>query len=279
MAGEYRFVVDKSDLEGKQGILKVGADGYVENVLVGIFNVANSAGYRYIIDQQVMRLLDMSLGISSMSKWLQEGKLIGETGHPVITDFISADMPYEHAEALWVDRHSVLQINNIAMHMSGIAVRPLPDKTDGRTAYGVYAKMRPVTDLLKESLADPDSNTAFSLRSFIDEIISEMELVRQATDIFTFDHVQLNGIPKVCKYNMPGVESFSPEKGVAYTKALAKNLNLNEEERLRMGVGVESAQGIITQVLKVNGKWREVPDLTPTVMLGRQLNGSKIYLG
>lgn len=272
---EYRFTIDRSNLEGKQGILKCDAQGNFDDVLVGVFNVENSAGERYIFDQDIKNMLDSGLEASQMTKWLAQGKLIGEQEHPHISEFLSKDRSFEFAKSLWVRRNAELRVSNMAMEVSGIDCRELPDRVDGRRVYGVFFRMRPTVDALKESLLDPNSNTAFSLRSYINRMMRGTEILRKCTNIFTFDWVKLNGIAMAEKYQMPGLESET--SGVLLTPEVIKDINqIYEDEAL--AVGVESGAGIITQVIKESGQWREVPDMTSAILLGRQLSGTKYHM-
>lgn len=271
---EYRFTIDRSDLEGKQGILKVGDDGYVDDVLVGIFNVENAGGQRYVFDSDVAALLDTGLEKSYMTKWLAEGKLIGEQEHPHLSDFLSKDLSLAQSKAMWTARNGELLASNIAMQIGGLRCSEMANKIDGRKVFGVYVRMRPAVDALSSSLLDPNSNTAFSLRSMIKRVFLSSEIARKCTNIFTYDWVTLNGIRNCEKFSMPGLESA----GVEVNNQLLSDINaIYEDESIAMGL--ECGSGIITQVIKENGNWREVPDLTPTLCLGRQLNGSNIYLG
>lgn len=276
MSAEYRFTIDRSDLEGKQGILKCGPDGYYDNVLVGVFNVTNAAGERYIFDDDIKNMLDSGLQRSWMTKWLAQGKLIGEREHPFLADFITKERDLATAKMLWIRRNGELSSANMAMQFAGLDCREMPDRVDGRRVYGVYAKIRPVVDSLKASLDDVNANTAFSLRSFISRVTMGIEIVRKCTNIFTYDWVTLNGIARCDKFHQPGLESEGA--GIQLTQRIVTDINeLFEEESLILGR--ECSSGIVTQVIKDCGKFREVPDLTHTMLLGRQLKGSNIYLG
>ncbi len=271
---EYRFTIDRTNLEGKQGILKCDAEGYYDDVLVGVFNVENSGGERYIFDKDIADMLDTGLQRSQMTKWLAQGKLIGEREHPHIQDFLSKDRSFELAKSLWIKRNAELLSSNIAMQIAGLDPRELPDRVDGRRVYGVYAKIRPAIDPLKSSLDDPNANTAFSLRSYISRMIRGAEIVRKCSNIFTYDWVTLNGIARCEKFKMPGLESESA--GIQLTPSVISDINeIFEEESLALGL--ESGSGIITQVIKESGQWREVPSLTHTLCLNRQLSGFKSY--
>lgn len=264
---EYRFTIDVSRLEGKQGKLKKNNDGYYEDVLVGVFNVENSIGERYIIDQDVLSLLDMSLERSQMARWLKQGKLIGEKEHPHLQDFLSKDRDLATARSLWVQRNAELRVDNIAMRYAGIRTEAMPDKVDGRTVYGVYALMRPTDPELALAMEDRNSNTAFSLRSFIKRYISGAEMLRKCTNIFTFDWVNNNGIKYAEKYNQPGLESES--LGVHLDNGIIRNLNDLMRDDMAVA-GLESSAGIITRVIKEAGVWREVPDITTSLSLASQ---------
>ncbi len=266
---EYRFTIDRSNLEGKQGIMKCDSDGYYNDVIVGVFNVENSIGVRYIIPQSVLDLLNVGLGKSCMAKWFNAGQLIGEREHPLIQDFISKDTTLAYAKSLWIRRHGQLDCGNSAMQFGGLRTVAM-DKVDGRTPIAVLAKIRPTYDVLTNSLNDPNANTAFSLRSLIDTIVSHGEYVRRCFEIFTFDHVQLNGLPKCTKFDSPGCESA----GVPITAQVCSDLSSFLEDESLMA-GTESSAGIITQVIKVNGQWREVHDFTRSLLLGRQYNNHR----
>lgn len=271
---EYRFVVDKSDLEGKQGVLKKDAEGYYNDVLVSVWNVANSIGERYIIDNDVMNMLDPDKQLSQMTKWLKAGKLIGEKEHPHISEFISKDTTYEFAKSLWIQRNAELRVDNKAMQYAGLRTAVLPDKVDGRTVHGVFARIRPTVEELDLSLGDPNSNTAFSLRSYIRRMLQGTEIIRKCTNLFTHDWVNSNGLPKCEKFSMPGLESGA--MGCILTPRIITDINEIYERDLEMGC--ESGAGIITQVIKESGQWREVPSITPTILLGRQLDGIKRFI-
>lgn len=272
---EYRFTVDRTNLEGKQGILTKGADGYYNDVLVGVWNVENSLGERYIFDKEIENMLDTGMQRSQLTKWLAEGKLIGEREHPHIQDFLSKDRDFALAKSLWIQRNAILRVDNQAHQFGGIRTQEMPDRVDGRRVYGVYAKLRPTIDALDASLSDKNANTAFSLRSYIRRIIQGAEIYRKCSNIFTYDWVNNNGIKECEKFNMPGLESMA--MGVELTTRVIRDINeLFEEESLILGQ--ECSSGIITQVIKESGQWREVPSLTPTLCLGRQLSGVSRFI-
>lgn len=276
---EYRFVVDKTTLEGKQGILTPDSDGYYDDIIVGVFNAENTNGQRYIIDQKVKALLDSQLGVSRMSKWLLQGKLIGEKEHPRLEEFLCKDKTYEWSASMWLRRNAELLTSNISHRFAGWRTTAMPDKIDGRTVYGVYARLKPECRELDSSFGDPNANTAFSIRSMINRIFQGNELVKRCSEIFTFDGVSSNGLPRCEKFSMPGLESAgNTVTELDLTPRIIKDINeVYEDEGLDLAL--ESSGGIITQMIKDKGVYREVPSLTHHVCLGRQLSGRKIYLG
>lgn len=252
------FTANKTALEGKQGKLPTNKDGH-KLVLCGAYNIPNNIGEVYPYTSRVEKLFSNS----TMIRKLNNSQLYGEADHPSLNEFISKTRTQQEAVALWVSRLTQVPASQIAHQWHGFDVKPLNQKIGGRQVMGVFGWVNPFHEVQKASLSDPNSNTAYSVRSFVDRTLKLGEVMCEQKDLITYDWVPTGGIPIANKYCTPGLESEQKfvvmcESGtidrqvLEYMDALEHNEIGNESERL-----------ITTSMIKnLHGAWQEVPDLT-----------------
>lgn len=258
------FTSNKTLLRGKQGKLKQDSSGSYE-VLAGAYNVANNVGDIYLLTERVKKLFVKS----TMMEKLNKNQLYGEGDHPSLDEFRSKARTEQQAIQLWINRLGQIQAKAISHQITSVALKPLDIVKDGRPVWGVFLGIKPLHPVLKQSLADPEQNTAFSVRSFVDRFIKLGEMFCEAKDIITYDWVPHGGISLATKYNTPSLESEgSPlimESSAAITTDILNGLTAMEESKEYAMAGVESDTVFNTTMIKGLAGWREVPDLSSMV--------------
>lgn len=186
--------------KNKTGNLVPDSNGYYE-LVVGGLNIHNSAGDFYVGDNEVKGLFDSP----SFSRRIQNGALKGEVGHPVRDPGMTDDQ--------FLDRFLTIQETNICAHHAKVWLDTDAVKdASGRPVIAIMAKTKPtgpMATVLKESLEDPNQNTAFSVRGFTKDIPFNGRRQRFLKTIITFDYVTEPGISIATKWNSPSIESFS----------------------------------------------------------------------
>lgn len=252
------FTSNRTVLEGKQGKLKTDANGNYE-ILAGAYNVPNNVGETYLFTKRVENLFVKSTMISKLNK----NQLYGEADHPSLDDFRSKTRTEKEAIALWINRLGRVDSSKVSHQIKGVRWEELPNRVNGRPVYGVYLIVKPLHEVLKESLADPEQNTAFSVRSFVDRFMRMGEIFCEAKDLITYDWVMHGGIPLATKYTTPSLESESKiqllSESVNITPEIITDLSQIEESMAL--AGNESDMLFNTTMIKDLAGWREVPDL------------------
>lgn len=217
----------------KTGVLKPDANGYYELIL-GAFNYHNSAGAYYTLEPLKV-LLQSS---SSLMRRVQRGALRSEYGHPRFTSNMSKrdiilrvldimeDRTCAHIKSIQLDEERV--INN------GQKVAAI---------IGMVKPSGPMGDALAQQLANPDENVCFSVRSLTDDTQVHGKLYKAVQEIVTWDYVNEPGIDVATKYHAPGLESFHFDR---------EDLLAAEMKASKFGVGMESAQEILSHLIKNN---------------------------
>lgn len=218
----------------KAGILKPDANGYYELVL-GAFDYFNSADAYYTLEP--FKLLLMSS--STLMRRVNRGALRSECGHPRFHSGMSR-------------RDIILRLLDIhedrtCAHIKSIALDEERVGKDGRKVAAVIGMVKPsgpMGDFLATQLENPDENVCFSIRSLThDTRNSAGTLIKAVKEIVTWDYVNEPGIDVATKYHSPSLESISFD---------TEDLRAAESKALEYGVGMESAQEILTHLIKNN---------------------------
>lgn len=185
---------------GKTGNITPDADGYYEIVLGG-FNVNNRSGDFYPADERVKKLF---LPNSALMRKAANQALKGEYQHPKKV----AGMTQRE----WINRICTVDELLVSHHIIDLTIDESRfTNAKGQPVMTIIGKVKPCGpygDVLRESLANPKENTAFSVRSLsINKPMSGV-LNRFVTDIVTWDHVNEGGIAHANKYSSPSVEAL-----------------------------------------------------------------------
>lgn len=197
------FTYTKSDVLNKQ--IPKDEQGWYQ-VNLGALNAFNAHGHFYVAEG-VRDLIENS--DSRLGKKLREGYLEGEQEHPVYTPGMSKVDFLIRVMKIDPDRKSH-HIKKIEVVDSGV---PVGGGFEGNvlTLVGWVKPMGNKGHLLKESLDDPEVNTAFSVRSLTDDVYERGTLIKKITTLITFDWVNEPGILTANKFDSRrvSVESFN----------------------------------------------------------------------
>lgn len=184
---------------GKQGIIKKDADGYYLNIIAGAFNIHNTQGDFYS-DKNIDRLFSDD---QPMMKYLKDGQLCGEWGHPVrekgMTDHQWLARIYEIREACH------------AFHVRSVRLdaNVLKDPQTGAPAIACLIDIRPYgpyKESLQDAMDNKHHNLAFSVRNFSNDTVVNGKWVKHVTKMICWDAVTRPGVPGSFKYNSPTME-------------------------------------------------------------------------
>lgn len=272
---ELVFTIDRSQLEGKQGELKPDSEGYYE-ILAGAYNLATTAGEIYEFTKKVQNLFVKSTMITKLKK----GQLFGEKNHPALDVYRIPGRPIDEAISLWLSRLSRIDMANLAFIAKNVRFAPLPNKVDGRTVYAVYLTLKPLCPEMLASIQDKNSNTALSVRSFVNRRYHMGEVLVETKDIVCYDWVPSGGISIATKWNSPGLEDDNsiiiPEQEPIYTGGAIETKDsaiittdvlkhMADIEAKTSQVGVEDSVLFDTMMIRDLAGWREVPCLNSMV--------------
>lgn len=253
------FTSNKAVLKGKQGKLKQDSDGNFE-VMVGAYNIPTTSGETYLFTERVKKLFTSSTMLSKFNK----NQLYGEADHPSLDDYRLKTRTEAEAVALWINRLRRIDPKNISHQIMGIRWEKLPQVVNGRPVYGVYCIIKPLVPILAKSLSDPEQNTAFSVRSFVNRTMQLGELFCETNDIVTYDWVPHGGIPIATKYSTPSLESEHKIQlltdGAIITPETINHLAELEASEV-LHTGIESGTMFDTVMVRGLAGWKEVPDL------------------
>jgi len=265
--GKVIFRVNPTVLEGKQGILPKDDKGrYI--VMVGAYNAKNTSGDKYVFTQQVKNLFSKSVARTRCA----DKQLYGEADHPELSHFRNKTRSFEEAVAMYMDRLWVVPTKNQAHQIHDFWFEELPDRVDGQPVYGVFNLISPINERQRASLENPEENTAYSVRSFIDKEPSRLQgWLVETTELITWDWVTNPGISYAGKYNTPGLESqtlieFNDGMDVLINDGVFRHLQKMQEQHAALNHGVESDNHVmLTTMIKDRYGFREVPDLGATL--------------
>lgn len=191
-----------SDLSGLQSEIKKNCkpddEGFYRTLLGG-FNTYNSRGHYYAYTKIIINLFAASADFMRM---LKNGALIAEVGHP---ERLSSDSDTDFGRK-WLS----LDHKNACGIFKEISQSEKPIKVKGQKnlIYPTWGLVKPYGvhgEVLKHSLEDPYSNTAFSIRSL-------SNIVEKGGKSF-------NNIFHIIGYD------FVPEPGISFANKVSTNVN------------------------------------------------------
>ena len=181
---ESRLTSIRDDIANKT---KPDAAGYYK-VLLGALNIYNSEGKFYEATEAVLNLFNAS---SSLMTRLKDGALKAEVMHPQATPGMS--------KRDYIKRIVQIDESKVCGHFNKIEVdtKPTYIKSQKEPVYLVYGWVKPqgvFGNALKSDLDNPESNTAFSIRSLTKERDMAGIRVKTLLHIVTWDWVNIPGI-------------------------------------------------------------------------------------
>ncbi len=178
----------------EKGGIKKDEDGYFF-VRFGTIGVANSSGIVYEVTEGVKKLFHKN---SPVMTRLLNGYLRSEQGHPKRLPGMS--------EKDFVRRILKIEETRFCGHIREVVIK---EDLDGPGTFTVFAWIKPYGpygESLKDDLENPHSNTAFSIRSLVDQRIENGMIIRTLKTIVTWDFVDSPGIENANKVNSIGIE-------------------------------------------------------------------------
>lgn len=158
-------------------------------VTLGAINSYNSQGMFYIADGVKELVEDHS---TLFTRRLKSGYLNGELGHPDLTPGMSKDE--------FINRNLTIDISNVSHHIRSVEFVPtnIPSGKPGAgNVIKIMGWVKPSGakgDILKQSLDNPDQNTAFSIRCLTYDDFSVTPATKKIVQIITWDFVIEPGI-------------------------------------------------------------------------------------
>jgi hypothetical protein len=194
---------------GKRGILKPmdqGGEYYLINA--GGFNIPNRAGIVYRFNDYLKECMRPD---SDLNRRISEGQVQCELGHPpqyfwenvngrIVQTPITDVFQWIHRLRTVMDQHVCGSIRKIHWVMTGGDNDPIYNQIEVRP-FGVHKQ------ILKDSLEDPDMNTAFSIRT-VTKPQKMGDRVREVDYFSTYDMVIEQGMLEACKHRTAGLEDF-----------------------------------------------------------------------
>ena len=213
------------------GGLKCDAEGYYK-VILGTIGVPNSSGMVYEVTPAVRKLFDVN---SPMIRRLSQGYLRAEQGHPKkLAGMSNSD---------YVRRILKIEEKSICGHIKTIE---LIEGQGCFTVVGFIKPAGPYSSSLKDDFENIHSNTAFSIRSLVDQRIENGVVIRTLKTVVTWDFVDSPGIDTANKTTSVGLEEDLIILDTSDTDDMEVLVNaLNDDS----DVGTESEQAIIKEVL------------------------------
>lgn len=198
---------------GTRGILKpMEPGGHYYLVNAGGFNIENRSGIKYRFNDYLKECMRPE---SDLNRRVSEGQLQCELGHPpqyywewrdgrIVQTPITDVFQWIHRLRTILEPNVCGSVRKIHWIMTGGETDPVYNKIEVRP-FGVHAQ------ILKDSLEDPDMNTAFSIRT-VTKPQKMGDRVREV-DYFTgYDKVIEQGMLHACKYRTAGLEEFMLEQ-------------------------------------------------------------------
>lgn len=199
MASEIIFTTVKANTDNR--VLEQDDKGYYK-VNLGAINAFNSAGEFYTAEGAKELFTEES---SSFVRRLKSGYLKAEVGHP---EYIAG-----MSKAEYFNRNMKIMLDRTCCHIREVILTPTdnPSELAGQGSYihieGWVKPSGPFGDALKTSLDNPEENTAFSIRSFTENIVKNMVTIKKLLEVITWDWVTEPGIATASKWKKLGIES------------------------------------------------------------------------
>jgi len=181
----------------KANKMKPNAAGYYKCILGG-FNIDNRQGEHYPLTDRVKKMFDQG---GTFKRRIDEGNLRGERDHPKLSGM-------SKREAL--NRLAIIDPDRVSHHIMSAELVDTKDE-HGNQIVLVSGMIRPsgaMGDSLRESLATPEENVAFSVRSFVDLNMRNGQLNKSVTSLLTYDHVMEGGIKTANQFDTVSMESL-----------------------------------------------------------------------
>jgi hypothetical protein len=207
---------------GKKGILKPmepGGQYYLLNS--GGFNIENRSGIKYRFNDYLRECMRED---SDLNRRVREGQLQCELGHPpqyyweridgrIVQTPITDVFQWIHRLRTIIEANVCGSVRKIHWVMKGGETDPVYNMIEVRP-FGVHGH------ILKDSLEDPDINTAFSIRTVTKP--QKMGDRSREVDYFTgYDLVIEQGMLEACKYRTAGLEDFMSHQLLAAPAEMA----------------------------------------------------------
>ena len=199
---------------GKRGILKPMSDGsgyYRMNA--GGFNIPNRGGIAYRFNEYLKECMSPE---SDLNRRVTEGQVYCELGHPpqYFMERINGQIVRTQITEVfqWINRLRTIEMGNVCAHirkihwiLTGGDRDPVHNEIE-LIPFGTGGMKEWMTD----SLANPDINTAVSLRS-VTKPQRMGDMVREVEYLSTYDVVVEQGVLRACKHLTAGLESYIQE--------------------------------------------------------------------
>lgn len=198
---------------GKKGILKpMEPGGHYYLVNAGGFNIENRSGIKYRFNEYLRECMREG---SDLNRRVSEGQLQCELGHPpqyywewrdgrIIQTPITDVFQWIHRLRTILEPNVCGSVRKIHWIMTGGETDPVYNQIEVRP-FGPHAQV------LKDSLEDPEMNTAFSIRT-VTKPQKLGDRVREV-DYFTgYDKVIEQGMLNACKFRTAGLEDFMTDQ-------------------------------------------------------------------
>lgn len=226
-----KFGATKLSSIGKKGILTPDLEGYYTVVLGGL-DIYNSAGEFYT-SVKARELFEAS---SSFMRRVNNGALYAELGHPKMTP----GMSYRD----FLNRLMQIYDDKVCGHIKEVWLKEHHENKNIIAIMGKVKPHGPYSATLKDSLDNPNINTAFSIRAITEDVVIRGVNTRTLTNIFTWDMVIEPGIAIATKYSNPGLEQYEDLDTLPITK---EQLVIAIEE-LKTNVATENSKNIIREI-------------------------------
>lgn len=190
------LVTKREKQKEKESVIK-DENGYYR-VTFGRFNDYNANGIFYRVTD-----LEEVLGENSLfGKRLLNGYARSEWSHPDVSRLSPEELKR---------RTVTLDIDRICNHIKRLEVIPTGKESRdfNLPIYDIYGWVKPegpYGDYLREQLDNPDSNTAYSIRSLVRQTKVGSIVVRDIVIISTWDVVYMPGIATANQWNAAGIE-------------------------------------------------------------------------
>jgi hypothetical protein len=235
----------------KQGLLKQDANGYYECAL-GAFDVYNSAGQYYPMLESIAEMFAPG---GALRRRLDRGFCRGEYDHP---------KPVPGRPVMeFIRRVVTIDPDRVSHHIRDVSLTETKDHEGKRIVLttGWVKPSGPFGPTLKESLDNPEENTAFSIRSLTDDKFQNGRIEKRINTIVTWDYVNEPGIHVANKFQTPTLEDLEEPFEIfedhlrAVAEAPAEEVSMESKETATMvltELGWQKVQRIIpsTRYLK-----------------------------